>query len=207
MKKIGIFAVIVIFITCLAGCGGGGSNDGEKAVTNPDILALFDKYEKAVEAYDVDKMLECLDSSSFTLTINEGSYTDSKDYSTLKTQLEDDEDNQVAWRKDAGIVTNGISGHNYKLDLVLGTAMSSNETSTGAVVKQTFEVWESSDEITAMKTDSGTIVWTLTQSSGEWKATVMTINYSTTTSAALVAKGLAVISTKDKGFGFSRVGF
>jgi hypothetical protein len=95
----------------------------------------------------------------------------------LEAELEADEDNQLGWRKATGITTNDIDGHNYKLILNLGTAYSSNETSSGAIVKQTFQVLESSDEIDETQTDSGTIVWTLVNSSGEWKTTAITINY------------------------------
>jgi hypothetical protein len=87
--------------------------------------------------------------------------------------------------------------------LVLGTPNSGNKTSSGAVVTQSFEVWESSDEIAKIKTDSGTIVWTLVQSSGELKATAMTINYNIATSASVKA-ALIAGNKKVKGFGFGR---
>jgi hypothetical protein len=204
-KKINIFVIIIILITCLAGCGGSSTGGGEKAVTNSAILTLLSNYATAVDAYDVDGMLKCLDSSSFKLTINEGSYTDTKDYNTLESELKSDKDGQLAWRK---LSSEDPNGHNYKLVLSLGTAYSSNETSTGAVVKQAFEVWESSDEVNpAIKTDSGNIVWTLVQSSGEWRATAMTINYNVSTTAALAVKGLAVTNATVRGFGYSRVVF
>jgi hypothetical protein len=211
VKKIYMLAVAFGLITCLAGCGGGGGGgsssggNGDQTVTNSGILTLLDNYRKAVDAYQVDGMLACLDKDSFMLTINEGSYSDSKDYYTLKTELINDQTCQLAWRKTP---TQDPNGHNYQLDLRLGTPVSSNETSTGAVVKQTFEVWESSDDINpAIKTDSGNIVWTLVQSSGVWQATAMIINYDTTQSAALVVKDLGAINVAGKGFGFSRVGF
>jgi hypothetical protein len=206
MRKILILAMVILSITCLAGCGGSGgssSGSGESEVTNTAILALLGKYETAVEAYDVTGMLDCLDSGSFSLTINEGSYSNTKDYGTLITELESDKDCQRAWRKTSG--EDAANGHSYKLDLVLGTPTSSNETSTGAVVKQTFQVWESSVEVTpAIETDSGNIVWTLVQNSGEWKATAMTINYdySTSKSAASAKAGLADGGSNEKGFGF-----
>lgn len=208
MKKISIFVVIVIFITCLAGCGGGGSNDDERPVTNPGILGLLDKYEKAVEAYDVDKMLECLDSSNFALTINEGSYNETKNYTQLETELREDneEDTQRTWRK-----SKDEGGNGYVLDLALGTPTSNNETSSGAIVKQTFEVYESAviPVISKFRSDSGTIVWTLAQNSGEWKATAMVINYTYSASLSSMTKPAAVAfkGSNDNGFGFGRVGF
>jgi hypothetical protein len=212
MKKISFLMFVVILITLLAGCGGGGSSsspgDGDKTVTNKEILALLDNYKTAVEAYDVNGMLKCLDNSgSFILTINEGSYTDYKDYNALKSELDADKDCQLAWRKSG---TADPNGHNYKLELKLGTAVSNNETASGAVVKQTFEVWESSDEIkTPICTDSGTIVWTLAQITGEWKAMAMTINYAYSTSLAGPAKSAAVSinTSNDKRFGFGKVMF
>jgi hypothetical protein len=206
IKKMSLLTAIIILIALIPGCGGGSSSGGggDQTVTNSGILTLFSNYETAIEAYDVDKMLKCLDDSgNFTLTINEGSYSQTKDYVTLKTELESDKDCQIAWRK----ATDNPDGHNYKLDLKLGTPISNNETSSGAVVKQTFEVWESSDEVPNMKTDSGNIVWTLVQSSGEWKAMAMTINYSTSKSAASVKAGLATTGYKGKGFGYSKMGF
>jgi hypothetical protein len=151
-------------------------------------------------------MLDCLDNSSFVLTINEGSYTTTKDYATLKSELEADETKQLTWRKSP---TEDTDGHNYKLDLQLGTPTSSNETASGAIVSQSFAVWESSDEITtALETDSGTIVWTLVYSSGEWQATAMTINYNTSPVSANLLKAAAV-ATGDAGkrFGFGKLGF
>jgi hypothetical protein len=208
IKKIGLLVVVMILIAGLAGCGGGGSSTGSgaKTVTTSGILTLLSNYETAVEAYDVDGMLDCLDSGSFTLTINEGSYTNTKDYATLKSELEADETKQLAWRKSP---TEDTNGHNYKLDLQLGTPTSDNETASGAMVSQSFEVWESSDEITtAIETDSGTIVWTLVYRSGEWQATAMTINYNTSTVSANLLKAAAV-ATSDSGkrFGFGRMGF
>jgi hypothetical protein len=208
MKKVSFLMLVIILITLLTGCGGGSSSsgDGDKSVTNKEILALLDNYKKAVEAYDVNGMLKCLDNSgSFILTINEGSYTDSKDYNTLKSELDADQDCQLAWRKSG---TADPNGHNYQLELKLDTPVSNNETSSGAVVKQTFEVWESSDQIkTPICTDSGIIVWTLAQITGEWKATAMTINYTYSANLAGPAKSAAVSvkASNDKRFGFGKV--
>jgi hypothetical protein len=207
MKKTSLFAIIIILINCLAGCGGGSSSGGsDKPVTNTDILTLLSNYAIAVDAYDVDGMLKCLDdSASFKLTINDGSFTDTKNYKTLKEELENDENSQLAWRK---LPTEDPNGHSYKLKLILDIAYSSNETSTGAVVKQTFRVLESAKDIDERQTDSGNIVWTLVQSSGVWKATAMIINYdySVSQSAALAVKGTAAMSFNGKGFGFGKVG-
>jgi hypothetical protein len=207
MKKVSLLVAVIILIASLSGCGGGGSSSGSgaKTVTTEGILTLLSDYEKAVEAYEVKGMLKCLDSGSFTLTINEGSYSYTKDYATLVKELEDDEKNQLMWRKDSTVV----GGHNYQLDLKLGTATSGNETSSGAIVSQSFEVWESSVEVNpAIRTDSGTIVWTLVYSSGEWQTTAMTINYNTSTAAASLVKSAAVAtSSPEKRFGFGKMGF
>jgi hypothetical protein len=206
-KTLNILIIAIILITGLSGCGGGSSSGSgdEKTVTTSGILTLLSSYETAVEAYDVDGMLDCLDSGSFTLTIKEGRYTSTKDYATLKKELEDDENNQLMWRKDSTVA----GGHNYQLDLILGTPTSGNETSSGAIVKQNFEVWESSAEVTpAIRTDSGTIVWTLVYSSGEWQATALTINYNTSiTGSRLVKTAAAATSSQGKRFGFGKMGF
>lgn len=210
IKKIGLFIAVVVMITILSGCGGGGTppSGGDKTVTNPAILTLFDNYEAAVEAYLVNDMLECLDSSSFKLTINEGSYTDTKEYAKLEKELTEngEETIQQMWRQSPD-----DNGNGYVLDLVLGTPTSGNETSSGAIVKQTFEVYESATkpEISKFKSDSGTIVWTLAQNTGEWKATAMTINFTYSANLSSMTKSAAVTikDSKDNGFGFSKVGF
>ncbi|HBE77230.1 MAG TPA: hypothetical protein DDW65_05545, partial [Firmicutes bacterium] len=181
INKISIFVVFIILITLVLGCGGGSGSSGgsdDKVVTNPEINNLLKDFTDSVDAYIVDDMLEHLDdSASFTLTIHEGSYTDTKKYIRLKMELtENDEENvQQTWRESPP------DGNGYVLELILGTATSGNESPSGAVVKQTFEVYERavSPEIPRTKTDSGSIVWTLAQTTGEWKATAMVINYNT----------------------------
>jgi hypothetical protein len=206
-KKINTLIISLILITYLAGCGRGSSSGGggDKPVTNPAILTLLDNYKRAVEAYDVDGMLDCLDDSNgFSLTINEGSYTETKNYTQLEIELTEDgeKDKQQNWRKSPD-----DGGNGYVLDLVLGTPQSGNETSDGAIVKLTFEVYESATVplISRFRSDSGNIVWTLAQNSGEWKAVKMVINYDTTTASSLAKSAAIATISQDKGFGFGKM--
>lgn len=199
IKKLYFFPIIILSLILITGCGGGGgSNDAD----HPEIEQLLNKFENAVEAYRVSDingngMLDCLSGTNFTLRIEEAGLADDKTYDELKNELENDETNQTTWRKPAS-----EGGRGYVLDLVLGTPSYSNATSSGAVVTQTFAVYESATGIPRMKTDNGAITWQVAQISGTWKVVAMTIEYQ-----ALSGSSLTVASTeKRSGLGFTTFG-
>lgn len=198
IKKFYFFPIIILSLILIAGCGGGGGSDDP---SHSEIEQLLGNFESTVEAYNVTGMLNCLSDTSFQLTITEAGLSYNKDKATLTTELNDDEDKQLAWRKSN---TEVINGHGYVLDLILDTPVYSNETSTGAVVTQSFAVYESATfpPITRMKTDNGNITWQVAEISGAWKATTMTIEYQALSGSALSVAGTG----KRSGLGFTTFG-
>lgn len=160
----------------------------------PEIEQLITNFKYAVERYDVTGMLNCLSTTTgFMLTISEDGLSYNKVYDTLQTELESDETNQTAWRLPEP------EGHGYALELILGTPSYSNETETGAIVTQTFEVYESatSPSVPKMKIDNGVIIWQVVMINGEWMASSMTIEYQTLGGSWFIRNG----------FGFTRRSF
>jgi hypothetical protein len=199
IKKIYLFPIVILSLILIAGCGGGG---GPNNPNYSEIEEMINNFESAVEAYIVTGMLNCLSDTGFQLTITEAGLSYNKDKTKLTTELNDDKDKQLAWRKSN--TEDPINGHGYVLDLVLGTPSFSNETSTGAVVTQTFAVYESatSPSIARMKTDNGNITWQVAEINGGWQATAMTIEYRTLSGAALSVTG----TEKRSGLGFTTFG-
>lgn len=194
IKKLNFFLVILIAIIAFAGCGSSPTNNDQ---VKEEIKQLTIDFESAVEAYDVAGMLGCLSGDGFTLTIQEAGHSyPPKAYDTLETELQNDETNQLEWRKP---VSEG--GYAYVLDLVLGAPEFDNVTSTGGIVTRTFDVLESAAEINEIKTDNGVIIWEVAQNSGEWKATKMTIEYQPLTAAGLFRQN------GKRGFGFTTFNF
>jgi len=189
--------VIIAIMFIIAGCGGGGGT----ANNHPEIVQFLNNFKGAVEAYDVTKMLNCLTDTGFQLTITEAGLSYNKNKDTLTTELNDDKDNQLAWRKST--TEDPVNGHGYVLELILNTPSYSNETGTGAIVSQSFAVYESatSPSIPRMKTDNGTITWQLAKISGTWKAVAMSIEYQ-----ALSGSGLKLVGSigGSRGFGFAK---
>lgn len=197
-NKFYILPVLFAIMLIIAGCGGGG---GSNNPSHPEIEQMLGYFEHAIEVYNVTGMLNCLsDTGVQQLTIKEAGLSYDKDKITLATELNADKTNQLAWRKSN---TEDPNGHGYVLDLVLGTPSYSNETTTGAVVTQSFAVYESATSplISRMKTDNGNIIWQVAEINGEWKAT-MTIEYRTLSGAALSVTG----TEKRSGLGFTTFG-
>ncbi len=195
IKRLYFVPLIILCLILIAGCGRSGSNN----YNHPEIEQLISNFESAVEAYNVAGMLTCLSDAQFQLTITEAGISYNKDKTTLTTELNNDSLNQTNWRKS---VANG--GNGYVLDLVLGTPGYSNETTTGAIVTQTFQVYESavSPSIPRMKTDNGNITWQLAKTGGLWKTTAMTIEYQAVSGSASIK---ASFGSKPSGFGFARL--
>ena len=164
-----------VALVTVSGCIGGGQAPPpiDEGAIKAAIGAVIDGFEDAVEAYDVDGMLACLSGAGFKLTLQEAGQSYPKDFATLRSELEADEQNQLDCREPEP------QGYGYALDLVLGTQAFSNITATGAIVTQTHEVYESSSKlgIDRLKTDNGTITWHFAKISGAWKATAMTITF------------------------------
>lgn len=199
-RRVLLLAILALALVTVSGCIGAGlaRPPVDEEAIKAAIGTVIDGFEEAVEAYDVDGMLACLSGEGFKLRLQEGGYSYTKDFATLESELAEDEENQLAWRKPAD-----EGGWGYALDLVLGTQTFSNITATGAIVTQTHEVYESSTRlgIDRLKTDNGTITWHFAKISGEWKATSMTIAFEPVSSVV----GAQVRATSTAGrpcFGF-----
>ena len=194
-------AIMALALVTVSGCIGGGEARPpvDQEAIKAAIGTVIDGFEEAVEAYDVDGMLACLPGEGFKLTLQEGGYSYTKDFATLESELAEDEENQLAWRKPAD-----EGGWGYALDLVLGTQTFSNITATGAIVTQTHEVYESSTKlgIDRLKTDNGTITWHFAKISGEWKATAMTIAFEPVSMAAGTPRATSTARRPCFGFGY-----
>ncbi len=206
MKRTILAVLLVIAVLTMAGCGGGGggsSSPSSYTTEKTEIEQTLSGFKTAVETYDVNGMLAVFgdpDPSAMVLTIQEGNISYKKSYSTLKKELEEDETNQLTWRKEPV-----QGGRGYKLDMVLGSYAYSNMSSSGGYASQTFEIWESSENpvIGRTETDSGTIIWSMVKTTGKWKAVSMTITFnSMTTSAQNSVK--AALGATVKGFRFGK---
>lgn len=196
-RRVLLLAITALALVTVSGCIGGGGQAPppvDQGAIKAAIGAVIDGFEDAVEAYDVDGMLACLSGGGFKLTLLEAGYSYTKDFTTLQGELEADEQNQLDWRK-----PKADGGYGYMLDLRLGTQTFSNITSTGAIVTQTHEVFESADGIDELMTDKGTITWQFAKISGEWKATAVTITFEPVQTAGAVARMQAA---ERRGFGF-----
>lgn len=154
----------------------GRQRDSGYTTEKTEIATALSGFGPAVETYDVNAMLAVFDDSDKSaevLTIIEGSFTYTKTYATLKQELEDDEINQLTWRKPA----TETGGHGYKLEMVLGNFTYSNMSATGGCATQTFTIYESAKKpaIQRTLTDSGTINWQMAKIADQWKVTKMTI--------------------------------
>ena len=193
-------ALAAVALVTLSGCMGGGIAPPpvDEAAVKAAVGEVINDFESAVEAYDVDGMLECLSGAGFKLTLKEAGLSYTKDFATLKSELEADEQNQLDWRKP--------EPYGYALDLRLGTQTFSNITATGAIVTQTHEVYESAtalgiDPDHPLKTDNGTIIWHFAKISGAWKVTAMTITFEPVP-RAVHAAAMRTPKPERAGFGF-----
>lgn len=197
-KSYFFFPIIISVLALIAGCGGGKDPNEEP---RPEIEKFLSNFETAVEAYNVNGMLNCLSDDSFTLRISEAGLDYDKNKTKLAGELAGDKENQEAWRKLPG---EDPKGHGYKLDLEYSTTTYSNETSTGAIVNQTFKVYESAVNpgILRSLTDNGVIIWQLVKTSGEWKAVEMTIEYQPLSGASLFTAATSGGESSKLGFMF-----
>lgn len=198
IRRVLLLALAAVALVTLSGCMGGGIAPPpvDEAAVKAAVGAVINDFESAVEAYDVDGMLECLSGAGFKLTLKEAGLSYTKTFEVLEGELRADAPYQLAWRK-----PENEGGYGYSLDLVLGTQVFSNITATGAIVTQTHEVYESAAKIgiDRLKTDNGTITWHFAKISGAWKATAMTITFEPVQRSARAA---AMRTSKPAGFGF-----
>lgn len=195
--------IVILTVFMISGCGGGGGSKGYGKEKN-QIAQALSGFEGAVETYHVSNMLAVFDdtdTSKKILTIQEGSSKFEKSYTTLEEELNDDEDDQLAWRQPSSVP----GGHGYQLDMRMGPYTYSGMSSTGGFATQTFQVWETAEGFGEwFKTDHGTITWELAKITGEWKVISMVIIFNPLTSASSQSMVFRSVSTKNNGFGFGK---
>jgi len=168
---------LLLCLTCslffLSGCKKGGSGLDTGPVKDA-IAAKIEAFKSSVESYDVEGMLAFLaEESNFEgLYITEGNNQPyAKNYATLRSELEEDEQKQLAWRQPAP------EGKGYVLTMELGAITYSNVSQSGAVAGVGFTIKEKADEISELVTDTGTMVCTMVKTQGDWRCKRMNINY------------------------------
>lgn len=198
--------ILIVLLFTITGCGKSEGDSNRYSTQKYEIAQALKDFKSAVEEYNVELMLAMFnkDTTESILTIQEGSFSYSKNYSTLKAELEEDETNQLTWRKDPD--QNVSDRHGYALRMELGTLSYSNMSESGGYATQTFEIYESAvnPPIAETKTDSGAIIWKMAMTTGQWKAVSMTINFNTNASLSnTIAQSR--ISSISHGFGFGKV--
>lgn len=166
-----VFYVMVLLLVSLTGCGSGSSinkTEVQKVITQR-ILGFKD----AVEAYNVEKMLEFLKEEGFELAISEnGGVPYYKDYITLEAELKEGEAKQLKWRRP---LLEG--GQGYVLTMTFGTLTWSQTTENAAITVVPFTIKEKSEEIIEQVTDQGEIVFEMVKAQGVWLCNKMSIRF------------------------------
>jgi hypothetical protein len=160
--------------------------------TEAGVAATITDFKAAVEAYNVsdeDGIATYFMNQSDVLTISEAGQSYSKSLDQLRSELLADADNQAYWR----------AAHGYSLELQLGPPAFSRMSDSGAMVVQSFTVWEEAENPVHQRrvTDHGTIAWTWVKSAGVWKISSMTITFETS-----VAYRTAAAGSEPVGLGF-----
>lgn len=174
LKRLVLFFVLSGMLLIMAGCGGGGLDEAE---IKQDIDTRIDSFKAAVEAYDVVEMLGFLeetDSEKQLAIAEEGSDPYYKSYTKLETELGEDQDKQLHWRKPPA-----EGGNGYTLTMQLGTITYSNLGASGANVIVPFTIIEAAESpaINPITTDTGRMTCAMVKTQGEWRCREMTIYF------------------------------
>lgn len=214
---LGISGILLIMAGCGVKGGGGGLDD---AKIKQAIDARVNSFKTAVEAYDVEGMLDFLEktSSAEQLTIAEGKKLDHKypkTYETLKSELEQDERKQQYWRKPPL-----EGGNGYTLNMELESITYNKLSAGGADAVVSFTIIEAAQEpsINPETTDKGHMTCAMVKLQGTWRCHKMTIVFygPDEISASSVLNSVSVASyqaasqtgnNKTKGFCFGRFDF
>jgi hypothetical protein len=184
----------------VAGCG----KRIDEAQIQQDITEGVNSFKTAVQAYNVANMLGFLvQDNSFKLTISEGTGSYDKNYTTLKTELEEDQEKQLHWRQAP------LTGHGYVLTMELGTIVFSNMSASGAIAMVPFKIKEQAQEpeIPQTVTDVGQIVCEMVNLQGIWRCQKMTIAYYASDKTSAGARNKKTGEEDAQGFCFGRFEF
>ena len=199
MQKMTLLLVIVGLLLLVAGCG----KRIDEAQIQQDITEGVNSFKTAVQAYNVANMLGFLvQDNSFKLTISEGTGSYDKNYTTLKTELEEDQEKQLHWRQAP------LTGHGYVLTMELGTIVFSNMSASGAIAMVPFKIKEQAQEpeIPQTVTDVGQIVCEMVNLQGIWRCQKMTIVYYVSDKTSAGAHSTKTGEDVAQGFCFGRFG-
>ncbi len=200
MQKMTLLLVIVGLLLLVAGCG----KRIDEAQIQQDITEGVNSFKTAVQAYNVANMLGFLvQDNSFKLTISEGTGSYDKNYTTLKTELEEDQEKQLHWRQAP------LTGHGYVLTMELGTIVFSNMSASGAIAMVPFKIKEQAQEpeIPQTVTDVGQIVCEMVNLQGIWRCQKMTIAYYASDKTSAGARNKKTGEEDAQGFCFGRFEF
>jgi hypothetical protein len=200
MQKMTLLLVIVGLLLLVAGCG----KRIDEAQIQQDITEGVNSFKTAVQAYNVANMLGFLVKDvSFKLTISEGTGSYDKNYTTLKTELEEDQEKQLHWRQAP------LTGHGYVLTMELGTIVFSNMSASGAIAMVPFKIKEQAQEpeIPQTVTDVGQIVCEMVNLQGIWRCQKMTIAYYASDKTSAGARNKKTGEEDAQGFCFGRFEF
>jgi hypothetical protein len=199
MQKLTLLLVIVGLLLLVAGCG----KKVDEAQIQQDITEGVNSFKTAVQAYNVANMLGFLVKDvSFKLTISEGTGSYDKNYATLKTELEEDQEKQLHWRQSPP------EGHGYVLIMDLGTIIFSNTSASGAIATVPFKIKELAQEpeIPQDVTDEGQIVCEMVNLQETWRCQKMTIVYYVSDKTSAGAHSTKTGEDVAQGFCFGRFG-
>lgn len=199
-KPLAFFFVLIGLLLLGTGCGGkkggGGGGSGTKdAELKQAITARINSFKTAVEAYDVEGMLDFLynTGSKEQLTIaEEGVGSCSKDYTTLETEVREDEGKERHWRKSPA-----EGGNGYTLTMKLSTITFSNIKESGAYAVVPFEIKEAAENpsIPPITTDHGHMTCEMVKIQGTWRCQKLTINFYTLNNAPSGGKNALTLAS------------
>lgn len=182
LKRLLLFLGIFGLLLIATGCGdkkdgdggGGGLKDTE---IKQAITARIKSFRTAVEAYDVEGMLDFLHNtgSNEQLIIAEGgvgAYSYNKDYATLENELRQDAGKQLHWRKSPA-----EGGYGYTLTMELEEIIYNKLSAGGADAVVYFTIIEAAQEpfIEPTITDTGHMACEMVKLQGTWRCQKMTI--------------------------------
>ena len=225
LKQLFLFLMISGVLLTVTGCGGnkgggesgGGTNDAE---VKQEITARIDSFKTAVEAYDVEGMLGFLAKDTgaerILTIVEEGVEPYDKDYTTLESELREDEGKQRHWRKSPA-----EGGNGYTLTMELGTITFSNIKESGAYAVVPFAIIEAAEKplIKPQTTDEGRMVCAMVKNQGIWRCEKLTIYYNALMQSSSVGQSAALsvsghgarrtrsTATQTRGFSFGSFAF
>ena len=116
---LGISGLLLMGTGCGGNNGGGGGGSTDTAIKQA-ITSRINSFKTAVEAYDVAGMLDFLaketGAEKILTIVEEDVDSYDKDYTTLESELREDEGKQRHWRKSPA-----EGGNGYTLTMELGT--------------------------------------------------------------------------------------